>query len=231
MSRGSAHPRSPKESAMVDLVSGAVASGSVRFAADPASLLVAAARRLLFQGASIGLILLTTCPTLRADERGEKLPRVKQIANWLGADLTFEAGAGFGGVIIFDKSPAMQNAAVQVPAPSRMSDGDIERRVRSSRPMEHHSLPLNAVTQSYWTNADHGRFAAAQQAEFGEVPQFTDSTIHIVAGAPALSPDAAYAALLEGRTVLDLAEGLQLRRVRLTGAARIIERIGEREAA
>jgi hypothetical protein len=36
-----------------------------------------------------------------------------------------------------------------------------------------------------------------------------------------LTPDAAYAALLEGKTILDLAEGLQLRRVRVMGANRI----------
>ena len=36
-----------------------------------------------------------------------------------------------------------------------------------------------------------------------------------------LTPDAAYAALIEGRTILDLAEGLQLRRVRVMGALRI----------
>ena len=35
------------------------------------------------------------------------------------------------------------------------------------------------------------------------------------------TPDAAYAALIEGRTILDLAEGLQLRRVRVMGANRI----------
>lgn len=40
-------------------------------------------------------------------------------------------------------------------------------------------------------------------------------------GAVALAPDEAYAALLAGRTVLDLAEGLQLRRVRVMGANRI----------
>src|SRR5690606_5310851 len=36
-----------------------------------------------------------------------------------------------------------------------------------------------------------------------------------------ITPDAAYAALIEGRTILDLAEGLQLRRVRVMGANRI----------
>jgi protein strawberry notch len=39
--------------------------------------------------------------------------------------------------------------------------------------------------------------------------------------APKLAPDAAFAALMVGRTVLDLAEGLQLRRVRVMGAYRI----------
>jgi hypothetical protein len=36
-----------------------------------------------------------------------------------------------------------------------------------------------------------------------------------------LTPDAAHAALMEGRTILDLAEGLQLRRARVMGAPRI----------
>ena len=109
------------------------------------------------------------------------------------------------------------------------------------------------------------RFVAAWQAELAEVPEFTDSTIHVVSGlllpiwkrlpnestrvyrlqtdagervigrkvsaawvanvltpdTPTLTPDAAFAALMEGRTVLDLAEGLQLRRVRVMGAHRI----------
>jgi hypothetical protein len=36
-----------------------------------------------------------------------------------------------------------------------------------------------------------------------------------------LSPDAAFTALMDRKTVLDLAEGLQLRRVRVMGANRI----------
>jgi hypothetical protein len=39
--------------------------------------------------------------------------------------------------------------------------------------------------------------------------------------APTLTPDAAFAALLEGRTVLELTEGVRLRRVRVMGAYRI----------
>jgi hypothetical protein len=41
------------------------------------------------------------------------------------------------------------------------------------------------------------------------------------ANAPMLTPDAAFAALMEGRAVLELAEGLQLRRVRVMSAYRI----------
>jgi hypothetical protein len=158
-------------------------------------------------------------------------------------------------------------AAVQLPAPSFMlDDGVIERRVRLIRPMEQHSFPLKMMAESHWVEADRERFAAAWLAELAEVPQFTESTIHVVAGllllpiwkrlpnestrvyrlqtdagervigrkvsatwvasvfaadAPALTPDAAFAALMEGRTVLELAEGLQLRRARVMGGYRI----------
>ena len=47
-------------------------------------------------------VLFTTYATLRSDDRGEKVSRVKQIVEWLGSD--------FDGVIIFDEAHAMQNA-------------------------------------------------------------------------------------------------------------------------
>lgn len=157
-------------------------------------------------------------------------------------------------------------SAVQVPAASFMlDDGEIERRVRLIRPMEQHSVSLNMMAESHWVETDRERFAAAWLAELAEVPEFTESTIHIVAGlllpiwkrlpnestrvyrlqtdageriigrkvsatwvanvlaadAPVLTPDAAFVALVERRTVLDLAEDLQLRRVRVMGAYRI----------
>ncbi|MBA4806383.1 strawberry notch family protein [Brevundimonas sp.] len=157
-------------------------------------------------------------------------------------------------------------AAVQVPAPSLMlDDGEIERRVRLIRPMEHHHASLRAMAESHWQEADRNTFAAAWSRELGDVPAFSESTIHIVAGlllpvwkrlpnestrvyrlqtddgeriigrrvspawaanaastdAASLDADDAYAALIDGRTILDLAEGLQLRRVRVMGANRI----------
>jgi hypothetical protein len=157
-------------------------------------------------------------------------------------------------------------AAVQVLAPSVMlDDGEVERRVRLIRPMDHSALPLAAMPQTQWREADRETFARAWEAEVAGVPEFTDSEIHIVAGLllpiwkrlpnessrvyrlqtdageriigrrvspawvataldadkPSLSADNAFTALMDGKTILDLSEGLQLRRVRVMGANRI----------
>jgi predicted RNA methylase len=157
-------------------------------------------------------------------------------------------------------------AAVQVPARSLMlDDGEVERRVRLIRPMEHPTIPLAMMPQTHWREADRDSFAHPWAAEVAEIPEFTDSEIHIVAGlllpiwkrlpnestrvyrlqtdtgeriigrkvSPAwvagsleagtsnLSPDAAFSALIDGKTILDLAEGLQVRRVRVMGTNRI----------
>lgn len=157
-------------------------------------------------------------------------------------------------------------AAVQVPASSLMlDDGEIERRVRLIRPMEHTHAALAMMAHSHWQETDRATFAAAWNREVAEVPAFADSMIHIVTGlllpvwkrlpnestrvyrlqtdegerilgrrvSPAwaanagttgttsMTADAAYAALIDGRTILDLAEGLQLRRVRVMNTNRI----------
>jgi predicted RNA methylase len=170
---------------------------------------------------------------------------------------------GHGKLLLNGKSG---RAAVQVPAPSLMlDDGEIERRVRLIRPMEHHHASLKMMAESHWEETDRETFAAVWRREVADVPRYADSTIHIVAGlllpvwkrlpnestrvyrlqtddgeriigrrvSPAwtanattsgtasLAADDAYAALIDGRTILDLAEGLQLRRVRVMGANRI----------
>jgi predicted RNA methylase len=157
-------------------------------------------------------------------------------------------------------------ATVQIPAPSVMlDDGEIEGRVRLIRPMEQHTVSLRTMAETRWTETDRDTFGAAWDREMAQVPEFTESTLHIVAGlllpiwkrlpnestrvyrlqtddgervigrkvspawaanatatgTPSLTPDAALSALMEGRTVLDLAEGLQLRRVRVMNALRI----------
>lgn len=157
-------------------------------------------------------------------------------------------------------------AAVQIPTTSVMlDDGEIERRVRLIRPMDAHNVPVRMMSETHWVEADRNAFASAWSAELAEVPEFADSTLHMVTGlllpiwkrlpqestrvyrlqtdaseriigrkvSPAwaanatttgiatITPDDAFAALMEGRTILDLAEGLQLRRARVMGANRI----------
>ncbi|MET3790997.1 strawberry notch-like NTP hydrolase domain-containing protein [Aquamicrobium terrae] len=157
-------------------------------------------------------------------------------------------------------------AAVQIPTTSIMlDDGEIERRVRLIRPMDGHNIPVKMMGETHWVEADREVFASAWNAEFAEVPEFSESTIHIVAGlllpiwkrlphessrvyrlqtddgeriigrkvplawaanavttgTAALTPDAAFTALMDGRTVLELTEGLQLRRSRVMGVNRI----------
>ena len=157
-------------------------------------------------------------------------------------------------------------AAVQLTAPSLMlDDGEIERRVTLLRPMEQHYATFKMMAESHWHEADRAAFAKAWNAELAEIPAFSESTIHVVAGlllpiwkrlpnestrvyrlqtddgeriigrrvSPAwvagamvtgttvLSASDAFSALMDGRTILDLAEGLQLRRVRVMGTNRI----------
>jgi hypothetical protein len=157
-------------------------------------------------------------------------------------------------------------AAVQIPTTSIMlDDGEIERRVRLIRPMEAHNVPIRMMDETHWVQAEQIAFTAAWDAEAAEVPEYADSTIHVVSGlllpiwkrlpnestrvyrlqtddgerivgrrvSPAwvasalatgtstLTPDDAFMALMDGKTILDLTEGLQLRRVRVMGANRI----------
>jgi predicted RNA methylase len=157
-------------------------------------------------------------------------------------------------------------AAVQVAAPSLMlDDGDVERRVRLIRPMERPSMPLAALPETHWREADRDSFAKAWADEVAQVSAFTTSEFHIVTGlllpiwnrfpndstrvyrlqtdagerlvgrkvSPewvavaldaepiSLSPDAALATLTEGRAIIELTGGLQLRRVRVMGEQRI----------
>ena len=179
------------------------------------------------------------------------------------ADALAYADDDLGKLLINAKSG---RAAVQVPAPSLMlDDGEIERRVRLIRPMEHYHASLKMMAESHWEETDRETFAAVWNREISEVPTHSDSTIHVVAGlllpvwkrlpnestrvyrlqtddgeriigrrvSPAwaanatatgttsLSAEDAHAALMEGRTIRDLTEGLQLRRARVMDANRI----------
>jgi hypothetical protein len=235
-------------------IEGAIASGTYDAGLETlrAESFVVAERRVIYThsgtGAQTRLLTITERRRNRPVALGEALDRLSDSHAVL---------------LINERS---NRPAVQMPAPSFMlDDGEIESRVRLIRPMEHHGLAPKMMAESHWAEADRECFAAAWQAELAEVPEFTESTIHIVAGlllpiwkrlpnestrvyrlqadageriigrkvspawvvtalagdAPTLTPDAAFAALLESRTVLDLAEGLKLRRVRVMGAHRI----------
>jgi len=55
-----------------------------------------------------------------------------------------------------------------------LDDGEVERRVRLLRPMEHPAMPLAMMPQTYWREADLETFARAWAAEVAEVPAFID---------------------------------------------------------
>lgn len=205
-----------------------------------------------------------THPATGAETRLLTITQKRRNRPMLLADALAHVHADHGRLLVNAKSG---RAAVQLPAPSLMlDDGEIERRVRLIRPMEHHHASLKAMADSHWEETDSQTFTAAWKRECAEVPEFEDSTIHIVAGlllpvwkrlpnestrvyrlqtddgeriigrrvSPAwaanaawttggakLSAEDAHRALLDGRTIIDLTEGLQLRRVRVMGANRI----------
>jgi len=166
-------------------------------------------------------------------------------------------------------------AAVQVPATSLMlDDGTIESRLRLIRPTDASTVPAKIMEDTHWLEADRAAFTAAWTAELAEVPEFSESTLHIVAGlllpiwkqlpqdetrvyrlqtddgqriigrrvspawvATILASDAltltavqVHALVLEGKTVVRLAEGMELHRSRVMGVNRI-ELSGFTEAA
>ena len=157
-------------------------------------------------------------------------------------------------------------AAVQVPATSLvLDDGTIEPRLRLIRPTEASTVPAKIMEDTNWLEADRAAFNAAWTAELAEVPEFTETTLHIVAGlllpiwkqlpqdetrvyrlqtddgqriigrrvspawvattlaedAPKLTSAQVHALVLEGKTVVRLAEGMELHRSRVMGVNRI----------
>ena len=87
---------------------------------------------------------------------------------------------GHGTLLVNERSG---RAAVQVPAPSIMlDDGEIERRVRLIRPMEQHHASLKMMGESHWREADRDVFVAAWNAELAQLPEFSENTLHVVAG-------------------------------------------------
>ena len=74
-------------------------------------------------------ILFTTYATLRSEAQGDRGSRLQQIVDWLGAD--------FDGVIVFDESHAMQNAAG---GKSERGDQEASQQGRAGLRLQH-ALP------------------------------------------------------------------------------------------
>jgi hypothetical protein len=74
-------------------------------------------------------------------------------------------------------------AAIQLPAPSlTLDDGAVEKRIRLVRPMERPSLSVDELARTHWKKADAHTFSELWTRELGEVPEFTTSRFHVVAG-------------------------------------------------
>jgi hypothetical protein len=145
-----------------------------------------------------------------------------------------------------------------------LDDGTVERRVRLVRPLERPSIAVGALGATAWRQTDAETFAPAWETELAQLPEFRESTLHVVTGlllpiwrelpndgghvyrlqtdegervigrqvspawvaaacatGPDLSPEDALAALMGGRAVLHLADGMQLRRVKVMNVHRI----------
>ncbi|PPD08783.1 MAG: methylase, partial [Methylocystis sp.] len=74
-------------------------------------------------------------------------------------------------------------AAVKLPAPGLMhDDGTVQPRVRLLRPLHRDLVIVEALERSHWREATPQEFQRAWEAEVAALPEFTESTFHIVTG-------------------------------------------------
>jgi predicted RNA methylase len=242
-------------------IEGAIASGTYDVGVETitAASLSIVQRRTIYTHPGTGAA--TQVFTIARRDRNEPLPLAEAL----------EQGAQRGCRLFLNARS--HRAAVQVPAPSLMlDDGSVERRVRLLRPLERPSIAVDALDATAWRPTDPETFTVAWETELAQLPEFRESTLHIVTGlllliwrqlpsdggrvyrlqtddgervigrqvspawvgaacstAPELSPEDAFAGLMGGRMVLHLADGLQLRRVRVMHVHRI-ELIGFTDA-
>ena len=251
-------------------IEGAIASGTYDAGVETitAASLTIVERRTIYAHPGTGAA--TQVFTIARRDRNEPLPLAQALE---------QAGKRGGRLLLNARS---HRAAVQLPTSSLMlDDGTVERRVRLVRPLERPSIAVDALEATAWRPTDTEAFAVAWEAELAQLPEFRESTLHVVTGlllpiwrqlpndggrvyrlqtdpgagqgpasggervigrqvspawvaaacatAPELSPEDAFAGLMGARVVLHLADGLQLRRVRVMHANRI-ELIGFTDA-
>jgi len=92
----------------------------------------------------------------------------------------FATGSQKSRLMVNDQSG---RAAVKLPAPGLMQDdGSIEPRVRLLRPAHRDLIAVEALERSHWREASSDAFRAAWDLEIAVLPEFTESTFHIVTG-------------------------------------------------
>jgi hypothetical protein len=85
-----------------------------------------------------------------------------------------------GRLLVNDRS---HRAAVQINAPSLMDDdGRVEARTRLIRPMVREIISLDHFKHSHWRAATRDEFSALWEAECAAVPEFSESSFHIITG-------------------------------------------------
>ena len=113
----------------------------------------------------------TRCYQVLRKDRNRPLPLVEPLekAQRTGARLVVNEQSG--------------RAAVQVPISSLMhDDGRVEARTRLIRPMTRETMTLDEFARSHWREATPERFAPLWEAECARVPEFSESTFHIITG-------------------------------------------------
>ena len=223
-----------------------------------------AERRTVYTHAATGAE--TRCYRVLRKDRNRPLPLVEALG----------LARGSGARLLINEQS--HRAAVQIPASSLMhDDGTIQARTRLIRPMSRETITSDEFARSHWRKATREEFAPLWEAEYARVPEFSESSFHIitglllpiwdrlpaenmrvyrfetddservigrlvtpealervyqslprsgsgglgVAGTAGLSTEEAWSAVIERGAVLDLAGGLQIRRLMVMNAHRV----------
>jgi hypothetical protein len=128
-----------------------------------------AERRTVYTHAATGAE--TRCYRVMRRDRNRPLPLAEAVVMARGA----------GARLLVNQQS--HRAAVQVPAASLMhDDGAVVPRTRLVRPMSRETISLDEFSRSHWREAAAERFAPLWQAECARVPEFSESSFHIVTG-------------------------------------------------
>ncbi len=128
-----------------------------------------AERRTVYTHAATGAE--TCCYRVLRKDRNRPLP----LAEALGL------AKGTGARLLINEQS--HRAAVQVPASSLMhDDGTIQARTRLVRPMSRETVTSDELARSHWRKATQAQFAPLWEAEYARVPEFSESSFHIITG-------------------------------------------------